>query len=127
MPGGFAPRLLIEAGFLILVGVGAGLADLRTVVIVVLLAVAWLLVALIELAVWLAQLRTVGPAVVAPPFEPAPEGIPAVQPGLDAGEPEEDAYPLRAEAGSVPSAEVEAYTRVLDVDEAGASPDERAE
>ena len=29
MPGGFAPRFAIEAGFLILLGVGAGLANLR--------------------------------------------------------------------------------------------------
>ena len=122
MPGGFAPRFAIEAGFLILLGVGAGYADLRPIVIVGLLAGGWLLVALIELAVWRSQAR---PAYVPPPAPPAPapeETIdePAVvaepEPELEAegeAEPVEDAYPLRADAGEEPSEEVEAYTRVI--------------
>ena len=70
MPGGFAPRFAIEAGFLILLGVGAGLADLRTAVIVALLAGAWVLVSLFELAVWRAEGR---PAARAVPPAPPPE------------------------------------------------------
>jgi len=58
MPGGFAPRFAIEAGFLILLGVGAGIADLRTRVIVVLVAGGWVLVSLIELSIWRAEGRT---------------------------------------------------------------------
>src|SRR5439155_12822874 len=50
MPGGFAPRFAIEAGFLILLGVGSGYANLRTVVIVAVLLGGWLLVSLIEVA-----------------------------------------------------------------------------
>ena len=54
---GFAPRFALEAGFLILLGVGAGYADLRPAVIVALLAGGWVLVALVELAVWRSQAR----------------------------------------------------------------------
>ena len=34
MPGGFAPRFALETAFLVLLGVGAGIAELRTIVIV---------------------------------------------------------------------------------------------
>ena len=57
MPGGFAPRFAIEAGFLILLGVGAGIADLRTRVIVAIVAGGWVLVSLIELSIWRAEGR----------------------------------------------------------------------
>jgi hypothetical protein len=50
--GGFGPRFALEAGFLIAVAIGAGLAELSATVIVVVMAVAWLLVCLFELAVW---------------------------------------------------------------------------
>ena len=52
MQGGFGPRFALEAGFLIAVAIGAGLAELSATVIVVVMAVAWLLVCLFELAVW---------------------------------------------------------------------------
>jgi hypothetical protein len=111
---GFAPRFALEAGFLILLGVGAGYADLRPAVIVAIVGGGWLLVALVELAVWRAQAQ---PAVVpAPPLEPADEApLPASEP--DPVEDDRD-YPLRADAGDAPSEEVEAYTRVI-----GAGPD----
>ena len=48
MPGRLGPRFAVEAGFLILLAVGAGLADLRPRVIVIVMAIAWFLVALIE-------------------------------------------------------------------------------
>jgi len=41
-------RFAAEAGFLILVAVGAALAELRPLAIIILMACAWLLVALIE-------------------------------------------------------------------------------
>jgi hypothetical protein len=50
--GGFGPRFALEAGFLIAVAIGAGFAELSATVIVVVMAVAWLLVCLFELAVW---------------------------------------------------------------------------
>src|SRR5207302_10671011 len=115
MPGGYAPRFLVEAGFLILLGVGAGIADVRPRVIVALLAGGWLLVSLIEVAVWHAQGRTVA-AYAPPPPPPVAEPEPEPDHGWPVGEdtePEEIADPLRADAGSMPSEEVEAYTRVL--------------
>jgi hypothetical protein len=126
MPAGFAPRFAIEAGFLILLGVGAGLADLRPTVIVALLAGGWLLVSLIELSIWRAQARPVGPVIPSPP---AREAEPELEPeaGESTVEPEEIAYPLRADAGSMPSEEVEAYTRVLASPPEGEAPSEPAE
>ena len=52
MQGGFGPRFALEAGFLIAVAIGAGVAQLSATAIVVVMAVAWLLVCLFELAVW---------------------------------------------------------------------------
>ena len=52
MQGGFGPRFALEAGFLIAVAIGAGVAELSATAIVVVMAVAWLLVCLFELAVW---------------------------------------------------------------------------
>jgi outer membrane biosynthesis protein TonB len=48
LPGRLGLRFALEALFLVLLAIGAGLADLRPVVIVLVMAVAWALVALIE-------------------------------------------------------------------------------
>jgi len=48
LPGRLGLRFALEALFLVLLAVGAGLADLRPAVIVLVMAVAWVLVALIE-------------------------------------------------------------------------------
>lgn len=50
MPGGFGPRFLLEALFLVLVAVVAGLADVPTPGIVLVMAAAWLLTAGVEWA-----------------------------------------------------------------------------
>ena len=110
MPGGFAPRFAVEAGFLILLGVGAGYADLRPIVIVALLACGWILVSLVELSVWRSQARPVGAYVPPPP--PVPVAAQEEREPVDEP-PAEDAYPLRPGAGETPSEEVEEYTRVL--------------
>jgi hypothetical protein len=112
MPGGFAPRFAIEAGFLILLGVGAGIADLRTRVIVVLVAGGWVLVSLIELSIWRTEGRTANPRVPpAPQLEPELEvGWPVVEP--DAGDNDDESYPLRRDT-DVRDAEAEEYTRVI--------------
>ena len=52
MQGGLGPRFALEAGFLIAVAIGAGVAQLDATAIVAVMAVAWLLVCLFELAVW---------------------------------------------------------------------------
>jgi hypothetical protein len=121
MPGGFAPRFAIEAGFLILLGVGAGIADLRTRVIVAIVAGGWVLVSLIELSIWRAEGRTANPRVApAPELEPELEvGWPVVEPEADD---DEESYPLRRDT-DVRDAEAEEYTRVIAAPE-GAKPNE---
>jgi len=120
MPGGFAPRFAIEAGFLILLGVGAGIADLRTRVIVAIVAGGWVLVSLIELSIWRAEGRTVKPRVgPAPELEPELEvGWPVIEPEAD----DDESYPLRRDT-DVRDAEAEEYTRVIAAPE-GAKPKE---
>ena len=115
MAGGFAPRFAIEAGFLILLGVGAGVADLRPAVIVMLLAAAWLLVSLIELATWRSQARPVSVFIPPPPHavEIEAEAEPEWAEEEPTPAPEEVDYPLRVDSGAAPSEEVEAYTRIL--------------
>jgi hypothetical protein len=49
LPGRLGFRFALEALFLVLLAVGAGLADLRPALIVAVMAVAWVLVALVEL------------------------------------------------------------------------------
>jgi hypothetical protein len=48
LPGRLGLRFALEALFLVLLAVGAGLADLRPAFIVLVMAVAWLLVAIVE-------------------------------------------------------------------------------
>jgi hypothetical protein len=50
--GGVGPRFLLEALFLIAVAIGAGVAELSAGWIVAVMAAAWLVVCLFELAVW---------------------------------------------------------------------------
>ena len=73
------PRFLLEAGFIVAVALVAGFADLSTWAIIGVVAAAWILVALIEMAVWAqhaprAKRRSLTPAPVA---ETAPRRIPA--------------------------------------------------
>src|SRR5256885_16273410 len=102
MPGGFAPRFAIEAGFLILLGVGAGIADLRAPVIVALIAGGWAPVSLIELGAWRAEGRTAAPRM--PPLPAAGPEPEAGWPGEeDVDEAEEAPYPPRPNAGAATS------------------------
>jgi type IV secretory pathway VirB10-like protein len=64
------PRFLIEAGFIVAVAVVAGVADLSTWAIIGAVAAAWILVALVEMAVWArhaGRRKTVGPTPAAEP------------------------------------------------------------
>ena len=49
---GLGPRFLLEVVFLIALAIGAGVAELSATAIVVVMALAWLLICLFELAVW---------------------------------------------------------------------------
>jgi hypothetical protein len=75
----FAPRFALEAGLLILLAVAAGFADLRPALIVLVMAIAWLIVSLIEWLAWRARLA-------APPMPPAAEPGPAAMPGWNVEE-----------------------------------------
>jgi hypothetical protein len=49
---GLGPRFAVEVAFLIALAVGTGVAELSAAAIVVVMAIAWLLICLFELAVW---------------------------------------------------------------------------
>lgn len=49
---GLGPRFALEVVFLIALAVGAGVAELSAAAIVAVMALAWLLICLFELAVW---------------------------------------------------------------------------
>jgi hypothetical protein len=126
VPVGLGPRFLIEAGFIIAVAVVAGLARLGTATIILVMAAAWLIVAVVE---WLAArsrqresaariaAQSAGSAavtheaavpasapVVLQPTEPPPQPMPKEAPPEEpAGEPATAAPPLAA----VPEPELE--------------------
>jgi hypothetical protein len=52
MPGALGPRFALEAGFLILLAVVLGFADLGPALIILIMALAWLLVSVIEYFAW---------------------------------------------------------------------------
>lgn len=52
MPGGLGPRFLLEAAFLVLLALGVGLAGLSPTAIVLVMGIAWVLVALVEWVAW---------------------------------------------------------------------------
>jgi hypothetical protein len=49
---GLGPRFALEVAFLIALAIGAGFAELEAGAIVAVMALAWLLICLFELAVW---------------------------------------------------------------------------
>jgi len=116
MPDGSGRRFALEALFLVLLALGAGLADLRPLLIAAVMAAGWVLVALIEAIAWRARARRsafapdlAGPApvrrwdvaeIIAPQaeepepedaeVEPVPEPEPVAE-AADEAEPEEAA------------------------------------
>ena len=118
LPGRLGFRFALEALFLVLLAIGAGLANLRPAFIVLVMAVGWLLVAIVEFtagriaaspltyflperaeppadeaeAVWpMPEERT----IVAPPERPEPE--PEPEPELEAASETEPELPAAAE------------------------------
>lgn len=67
MPGRLGPRFALEAAFLLLLAVAMGLAELGATAIIVVMAVAWVLVAAVE---WFAS-REPSHRAWAPPPPPA--------------------------------------------------------
>src|SRR5438067_11503800 len=79
MPGRLGPRFALEAAFLILLAVGAGLADLSPTAIVLVMVAAWVIVAVIEFTA--ERLGTAFPPlqrsyVAPPPVRRRPAGDP---------------------------------------------------
>ncbi|HEX3267737.1 MAG TPA: hypothetical protein VHQ98_07135 [Gaiellaceae bacterium] len=70
LPGRLGLRFALEALFLVLLAIGAGLADLRPALIVLVMAVAWVLVALIEFT---AERIAASPTSYLLPAPPQPE------------------------------------------------------
>jgi hypothetical protein len=52
MPAAIGPRFVLEAGFLVLLALVVGIADLDPLLIVLVMAIGWLLVSLIEYFAW---------------------------------------------------------------------------
>ncbi len=69
MPEGLGSRFAFEAAFLILLAVVAGLADLRPLLIVAVMAGAWAIVSAIEWLAWRAGPRPFMPVAPAPAKE----------------------------------------------------------
>ncbi|HWJ44729.1 MAG TPA: hypothetical protein VNR63_05020, partial [Gaiellaceae bacterium] len=88
------PRFLIQAGFIIAVAVVAGIERLDTWTIILLVAAAWLIVAAVELGLWVRNAKSRGPA----PAEPDPSSSPEPEPA-----PEPEPVVLRPEPPPIPS------------------------
>jgi hypothetical protein len=69
MRGGFVTRFVAEAGFLVLLAVGVGFADLSTRWIALVMGCGWLLVTVIE---WLAWRSARSTAAILPAIPTAP-------------------------------------------------------
>jgi len=66
MPAAIGPRFVLEAGFLVLLAVVVGIADLDPLLIVLVMALGWLLVSLIEYFAWRQQGAALRPVDAAP-------------------------------------------------------------
>ena len=128
MPAEIGPRFVLEAGFLILLAVVAGIAELSPGLIVLVMAVGWLLVALIEYFAWrqspgfatvqryaVAEGAAAAPAQemvedppppTPPPGPPEPDAAPQETVPSEASEPPTPA-PATAEPDTPPPAEEE--------------------
>ena len=138
MPGALGPRFALEAGFLILLAVLLGFADLSPALIILIMALAWVLVSCIEYFAWRQGPRfptrfasatqpAAGPVAteefveerVAPPPSPRP-AAPPPRPEPAAPPPEEETAIARTpareapQAGSPEETESEADERVAD-------------
>ena len=122
MPAEIGPRFVLEAGFLILLAVVAGIAELSAGLIVLVMAVGWLLVALIEYFAWrqspafatveryaVAEVVPAAPVaqeMVEDPPPPPPPTPPPAPPEPDAAPPD-TAPPATPEPDTPPPAEEE--------------------
>src|SRR5215210_9041763 len=102
LPGRLGVRFALEALFLVLLAIGAGLADLRPALILLVMAIAWVLVAAIEFTaerIAASPLSYVLPARGAPPVESEPVSWPMVEERTVVAPPEQPAEPAPEEQG----------------------------
>ena len=78
MPTAPGPRFVLEAGFLVLLALVVGLADLDPLLIVLVMLVGWILVSLIEYFAWRQS-----QAAIMRGFEPAYAGAPVNEMAVD--------------------------------------------
>jgi outer membrane biosynthesis protein TonB len=129
MPEGLGARLAIENGFLILLAIGAAVADLEPLMIVLVMAIGWILVVLVEVMAWRARPQyavreTVAPAPVElPPLEPEPYGGAPPEYAAAGAEPAPEYPPAPVE----PEPEREPVAPVEPVEEAVVTPEPEAE
>lgn len=114
MPRALGARFALEAGFLILLAVALGFADLSPALIVVIMGLAWVLVSLIEYFAWRqgprfpARFATVTEPAgrVEDDVLPAPEPEPPPRPPAPAAE-EQTAVEPPSEASAQPESDAE--------------------
>jgi outer membrane biosynthesis protein TonB len=129
MPAAVGPRFVLEAGFLVLLAVVVGFADLSPALIVLVMALGWALVSLIEYFAWrqtqaLALSGFEGPPpsvveeeeVIAPP-PPPPAPPPPPQPAA------EEETMVEPPAAEPPAAEAEAQPETEPSPEAAPTPE----
>src|SRR6266508_258060 len=90
-----APRIAVEAAFIMLVAVGAALADLSSTTVVLVVVAAWLVVGLAEVLASLARPSYATPALRPAPVREEPEAAPAatiVEPAPEAEPPAADPW-----------------------------------
>jgi outer membrane biosynthesis protein TonB len=120
MPGALGPRFALEAGFLILLAVVLGFADLSPALIILIMALAWVLVSLIEYFAWRQGPRfptryaaAAGPAfereeaVVEEPARAVPPPAPAPEPAPPPPEEQTMVEPSAPKPGPEPEPEPE--------------------
>jgi outer membrane biosynthesis protein TonB len=125
MPTALGPRFVLEAGFLVLLALLVGLADLDPLLIVLVMLVGWILVSLIEYFAWrqsrAGMMRGFEPALAgvgvsemaaddSPPPPPPPPSAPAQPPDEDTvvePPPAEEEQPEEPEAEEPPASAAE--------------------
>ena len=116
MPTALGPRFVLEAGFLVLLAVVVGLADLDPLLIVLVMLVGWILVSLLEYFAWRQS-----QAVMMRGFEPAFAGPAVNDMAVDEAPPPPPPPPAPPPA---PPPEEETAVTPLEAEE---PPDEKAE
>jgi hypothetical protein len=134
MPRSLGPRFALEAGFLILLAVVLGFADLSPLLIILIMALAWILVSLIEYFAWRQGPRFPAryAAVTGPPIEqeqivveeepaaaapPPPPPPPRPEPAPPPPEEQTIAQPMPAEAQPETAEQAEERERLAFEDE----------